>query len=116
MKTLKTVFALLSLLFVVSVVDVKANNNEDVKVKIEKYITELKLDDNQSKQAREIGVKYAELIQAADNREDKKKYKEELDAKIKEILTEEQYAQYKRLVAKEKRETQSMKTGTRDSK
>lgn len=115
MKKIKILFTLLSLLMFVGVSNAQTSAQETNKQKTERYIKALKLSDDQAAKSRELSAKYEQLITNAANADEKKKYWAELDNEVQQLLTSEQYAQYKELRAKDKRE-QAVKAKVKDTR
>ena len=98
MKSLKIGITLLSMLAIVSF-----SNAQSSEAKVEKIIAELNLNADQSEQVRALHKKYKPLIENAENVNEKKKYRSEVDLDIQNILTKEQYGEYKMIKAKDRK-------------
>lgn len=112
MKALKIGITLFSLLAIVAVSSAQTARITKENARVERIITQLGLNEDQASKAREISAKYSELIKGTRDMDQKNAYKAEADSKVQEILTAEQYTEYKKIVAAEKKTTRTPKVKT----
>lgn len=102
MKSLKISITLLSMLAIVSF---SSAQDAGKQTKADKIISQLNLDADQTAKVNALQAKYKPLIKGTENKEEKLKYRSELDVEVQKILTKEQYAKFKELKANEKKST-----------
>ena len=103
MKALKIGITLFSLLAIVSFSNAQDAESKRVDSRTERIITKLGLNETQATQARELSVKYKDLVANATDQKQKTAYKQEAEVELKKILTAEQYQDYKEILANEKK-------------
>jgi len=107
MKALKIGFTLFAMLVMVTFTNAQSTAKESTEAKTARYIKALGLDNEQADKAKKLNLKYERLFNGAATPEEKKKYVGEYDVEVKSILTDAQYAKYKEMVAKERRQKMS---------
>ena len=103
MKTLKIGISLFSLLAIVSFSNAQTASKVKADDRTERMIVKLGLDETKANHAREISVKYKDLVSNSTDQKQKIAYKQEAEEELKKILSSEQFAKYKEILANEKK-------------